>query len=124
MRSKFRWDDATTNSGHIVAAEHNNYYPNVTEIKLLVHPLLVGNQLKPTDSRCNGAKADIFNDLSGDTTTAKDSSDDKGQIAGYGPPVAFTCDGNQLLYLLVASSRIFDIQWSISCVILNQSKPP
>lgn len=94
MRLKFKWDDISTNCGHIVAAEHNNHYPHNNEIKLLVHPLLVEDPLRLVDLRCNGGKSGIFNDLSGETTTATDSSDDKGQIEGYGPPVAFTCDGN------------------------------
>lgn len=87
MRSKFKYDDISTNIGHIVAAEHNNYYPNATEIKLLVHPLLTG--IVPADVRDEAGKN--AND-STDTATNNLSSEDPGQISGYGPPVVFTCD--------------------------------
>lgn len=94
VRTKFKYDDISTNVGHIVAAEHNNYYPNATEIKLLVHPLLTGAM--SAELRENNSKNS--NDPNDTTTSNNLSSEDPGQISGYGPPVVFTCDSKYDLF--------------------------
>lgn len=93
VRSKFKYDDERTNVGHIIAAEYNNRYPEGTEIKLLVHPLLPGsttthllNRNSASDSGIEINAADAINELGGSI------NNQKGQIEGYGPPVVFTCD--------------------------------
>lgn len=91
VRSQFKSDDERTNVGHIVAAEYNNRYPEGTEIKLLVHPLLPGtsshltNRNSASDSGIEMSAADTINEHN-------NINNQKGQIEGYGPPVVFTCD--------------------------------
>lgn len=92
VRSQFKYDDEHTNIGHIVAAEYNNHYPEGTEIKLLVHPLLPGgtvnhvtNRNSANDSGIEMSATDVMNEQTA-------INNQKGQIEGYGPPVVFTCD--------------------------------
>lgn len=94
VRSQFKYNDQTTNVGHIVAAEYNNHYPEETEIKLLVHPLLPGgnvNQQQATANRNSGGDSGI--EMTTDAVSDQNGiNNQKGQIEGYGPPVVFTCD--------------------------------
>lgn len=91
IRSKFKYNDELTNVGHIVAAEYNNHYPESTQIKLLVHPLVKAgksntqNRNSASDSGIDMNAADAMNEQNG-------INNEKGQIEGYGPPVVFTCD--------------------------------
>lgn len=95
VRSQFKYNDERTNVGHIVAAEYTNHYPEDTEIKVLVHPLVKGatagnlslatNRNSATDSGIEMSMAELSADHNG-------SNNQKGQIEGYGPPVVFTCD--------------------------------
>lgn len=88
MRSQFKYNDELTNVGHVVAAEYNNHYPEGTEIKLLVHPLVKGGSASYTNRNSAG-------DSGIDMSAASDQNginNEKGQIEGYGPPVVFTCD--------------------------------
>lgn len=92
MRSQFKYDDEITNVGHIVAAEYNNHYPEGTEIKLLVHPLLPGGSVNNTATNRNSA-GDSGIEMATDAITEHNGiNNQKGQIEGYGPPVVFTCD--------------------------------
>lgn len=98
VRSKFKYDDELTNVGHIVAAEYNNHYPDGTEIKLLVHPLVKGSSVNQTNNNNNNRNSagDSGIEMSmADVSSATDYNginNQKGQIEGYGPPVVFTCD--------------------------------
>lgn len=101
MRSQFKFDDDHTNVGHIVASEYNNRYPEGTEIKLLVHPLLPGgtsshltNRNSASDSGIEMSAADTMNEHNG-------INNQKGQIEGYGPPVVFTCDSKYRAFCFV-----------------------
>lgn len=104
VRSKFKYNDEKTNVGHIVAAEYNNHYPEGTEIKLLVHPLVKGGSVNQSnfnninsnnhrnsagDSGIEMGIADVSADFNGGNAI---NNFQKGQIEGYGPPVVFTCD--------------------------------
>lgn len=94
VRSKFKYNDEQTNVGHIVAAEYNNHYPDGTEIKLLVHPLVKGGSVNQTNNNRNSA-GDSGIEMSIADVSATDYNginNQKGQIEGYGPPVVFTCD--------------------------------
>lgn len=97
VRSKFKYNDELTNVGHIVAAEYNNHYPDGTEIKLLVHPLVKGgsvNQMNNNNNRNSAGDSGIEMSMA-DVSLAADINginNQKGQIEGYGPPVVFTCD--------------------------------
>lgn len=71
LRSKYVASDVTTNVGHVVAAEFYTSYPAGTSIKLLVHPSL---------------------ECLAKSSSSEASNLDHGQVAGYGSPVAFTCD--------------------------------
>lgn len=96
VRSQFKYDNAATNIGHIVAAEHNNHYPTQTEIKLLVHPT---SKSLPKKLSC-----DAFNNLnnpSTDTSRVNPDIEVNGQIVGYGPPVVFTCDSKYQNRLMI-----------------------
>lgn len=75
IRSKFRWNDSTTNIGHIVASEKFYFYPENTSIKLLVHP---ANILYRSDMKSNENNRILM----------------ETQIEGYKPPIVFTCDVN------------------------------
>lgn len=75
LRGKYVAADTTTNVGHIVAAEFYTKYPPETSIKLLVHPSL----------ECLNGGATMAEAAAGQAT-------ERGQVAGYGVPVAFTCD--------------------------------
>lgn len=98
VRSNFKYNDELTNVGHIVAAEYNNHYPDGTEIKLLVHPLVKGgsvNQTNSTNNNRNSAGDSGIEMSMADVTSTADYNgvnNQKGQIEGYGPPVVFTCD--------------------------------
>lgn len=93
VRSQFKYDNEASNIGHIVASEHNNHYPSQTEIKLLVHPLTSKNL--PEDLNFDASKN--LSELFSDTITINPVIDVDGQIAGYGPPVVFTCDSKYLI---------------------------
>lgn len=96
MRSQFKYNDETTNVGHIVAAEYNNHYPEGTEIKLLVHPLLPGSTGNHTTINRNSA-GDSGIEMAPDALSDHYGIiNQKGQIEGYGPPVVFTCDSKYL----------------------------
>lgn len=74
LRSKYKYDDETTNIGHIIASEIiNNQYNEDKSIKILVYPSL--EALRGSDNHEDNlqAKQEI-------------------QIPGYGSPVVFTCD--------------------------------
>lgn len=71
LRGKYVASDVTTNVGHVVAAEFYTSYPAGTSIKLLVHPSL--------ECLARSGSAEAINV-------------ERGQVAGYGSPVAFTCD--------------------------------
>lgn len=71
VRAEYKYTDRRTNVGHVVAAEFNNRYAAGTSIKLLVHPAL-----------------DCFDGDGG----VGESVVERGQVEGYGAPVAFTCD--------------------------------
>lgn len=104
IRSQYKYTDEHTNVGHVVASEYNNHYPEGTEIKLIVHPLLKGcvgseasnlttndteQRSRHSPSALGTDSADTMNiPVSGSTS----STSEKGQIEGYGPPVVFTCD--------------------------------
>lgn len=90
VRSNFKFNDESTNVGHIVAAEYDNHYPEGTEIKLLVHPYL--NQTKNPMNRNSASDSGIETSMSDLTIEANGLNNQKGSIEGYGPPVAFTCD--------------------------------
>lgn len=68
LRNKYTYDDETTNVGHVVAPEFEYLYPDGTEIKILVHPVL---DILQKD--CEASQG--------------------GQIQGYGAPIAFTSVG-------------------------------
>lgn len=90
VRSKFKFNDESTNVGHIVAAEYDNHYPEGTEIKLLVHPYL--NPSKNLINRNSTSDSGIETSMSDLTIESNVFNNQKGLIEGYGPPVAFTCD--------------------------------
>lgn len=121
IRSQHKYNDEQTNVGHIVASEFDNHYPENTEIKLLVHPLLSGSSATIASTKRNSNESDgsgksnsnsnsnsssvkfrnSSNSLSGTSVGDRNSvklgnrsnvHNQKGQIEGYGPPVAFTCD--------------------------------
>lgn len=71
LRAQYRYDDERTNIGHVLAAQFVSQYPEGTSIKLLVYPELSAL------SRY---------------TTASNATNMQGTLAGYGQPVAFTCD--------------------------------
>lgn len=100
VRSQFKYNDETTNVGHIVAAEYNNHYPEGTEIKLLVHPLLPGGTVNHTITATNRNSAgDSGNEMTASDVVNEQNglNNQKGQIEGYGPPVVFTCDSKSLM---------------------------
>lgn len=68
LRNKYTYDDETTNVGHVVASEFEYQYPEGTEIKILVHPLL-----EILQQGCEASQG--------------------GQTPGYGAPIAFTSVG-------------------------------
>lgn len=105
VRAQYKYTDQRTNVGHIVASEFNNHYPDGTEIKLIVHPLLRGGNSskrvssgsmasRHSSSSLGSANGDRSNSgssiMSADETANREN--EKGQFEGYGPPVVFTCD--------------------------------
>lgn len=93
VRSQFKYNDEITNVGHVVAAEYNNYYPDGTEIKLLVHPLVKGETINHTTTNRNSAGDSGIEMSAADVTSDQNGvNNQRGQIEGYGPPVIFTCD--------------------------------
>lgn len=91
IRSEFKYNDESTNVGHIVAAEFNNNYSENTSIKLLVHPLM-------KSFNAEAVVEEMAEALAGDDRRSRSSTEgismnsEKGQVEGYGPPVVFTCD--------------------------------
>lgn len=92
VRSQFKYDDETTNIGHIVAAEYNNHYSDGTEIKLLVHPLIPGGTSNQIANRNSASDSGIEMAIDAMSDIHNGITKQKGQIEGYGPPVVFTCD--------------------------------
>lgn len=102
LRSQYKHNDTATNVGHIVAAEFSNRYPDKTSIKLLVHPSLtcLNDERKRISVRSDSGESGAIN---------VNNSNDKGQVDGYGPPFAFTCDSKlfcELSLFLLKSSHI------------------
>lgn len=94
VRSQFKYNDETSNVGHVVAAEYNNHYPEGTEIKLLVHPLIPGSTPSSQSIAANRNSAgDSGIEMATDALSFDQNgiNNQKGQIEGYGPPVVFTC---------------------------------
>lgn len=88
LRSKYVYDDDESNIGHVIAAELDNKYMNVTSIKLLVYPSL----------ECFQGK---FNEPHTDR-----NQENYQKIEGYANPIVFTCDINSniahvILHVLV-----------------------
>lgn len=76
LRSKYAYNDDNSNIGHIVAAELDNKYMNVTSIKLLVYP----------STECfQGRHMEICSDR---------SQENYQRLDGYTNPIVFTCDIN------------------------------
>lgn len=105
IRSQYKWTDARTNVGHIVASEFNNHYPDSTEIKLIVHPLVgggSGNKRVSSGSMVSRHSSSSLGSANGDRASLGGSiapmdeptnrENEKGQFEGYGSPVVFTCD--------------------------------
>lgn len=106
IRSQYKYTDERTNVGHVVASEFNNHYPDGTEIKLIVHPLLRGgNSNKRVSSgsmasrhsssslgSANGDRSSLGGSIAAADETITNRESEKGQFEGYGPPVVFTCD--------------------------------
>lgn len=76
LRSKYLFNDEKSNIGHIVAAELDSKYMNVTSIKLLVYPSM---ECFP------GRFTEPYSDRSQETYQKLD---------GYANPIVFTCDIN------------------------------
>uniref|UniRef100_A0A336MPB8 phosphatidylinositol 3-kinase n=1 Tax=Culicoides sonorensis TaxID=179676 RepID=A0A336MPB8_CULSO len=74
LRSHYRYDDETTNIGHVQAAQFSSQFAEGTSIKLLVYPELSA----------------LHSFTSGNVR----ASDIQGALTGYAPPIAFTCDIN------------------------------
>lgn len=88
VRSKYPFDDLETNIGHIIAAELDNTYMNVTSIKLLVYPSLECFQ-------------GVYNEPYSDR-----SQESHQKLEDYANPIVFTCDINSnishvILHVLV-----------------------
>lgn len=71
LRSQYHFDDEKTNIGHVLAAQFVSLYPEGTSIKLMVYP-----ELSALTRFASGTNATNI----------------QGTLAGYGQPVAFTCD--------------------------------
>lgn len=91
LRAQYVHSDTGTNVGHVVAAEFSNMYSEETSIKLLVHPSVA----------CLKRFATAASQRPNSSGSSTDSDGiEKGQIDGYGPPVAFTCDSMyNLIYI-------------------------
>lgn len=100
LRGQYKHNDITTNVGHIVAAEFSNRYPDKTSIKLLVHPSLT------CISNDEQKRISIRSD-SGESGAINVNSSDKGQVDGYGPPFAFTCDSKCVCSIILIISGTF-----------------
>jgi phosphatidylinositol-4-phosphate 3-kinase len=86
LRSQYNYDDIDTNIGHIIAAEIDSGYTNVSSIKLLVYPSKECFQNKLPDSQ--------------------HSQENYEKLDGYINPIVFTCDINSnvmhvILHVLV-----------------------
>lgn len=86
LRSQYNYDDVDSNIGHIIAAELDNGYTNVSSIKLLVYPSKECFQNKLPDSQ--------------------HSQENYEKLDGYINPIVFTCDINSnvmhvILHVLV-----------------------
>lgn len=105
IRAQYKYTDERTNVGHIVACEFDNHYPDGTEIKLIVHPLLrggAGNDRLSGGSMTSRHSSSSLGSANGDrvslggsiasTDESAHRETEKGKIEGYGPPVVFTCD--------------------------------
>lgn len=104
IRAQYKYTDERTNVGHIVASEFNNHYPDSTEIKLIVHPLLRGgssNKRVSSSSMASRHSSSSLGSANGDrgnslpimpTEEINNRENERGQFEGYGPPVVFTCD--------------------------------
>lgn len=76
LRSRYVYSDENSNIGHIIAAELDNTYMNVSSIKLLVYP----------STECfHGQHAQLFIDR---------NQENYHRLDGYTNPIVFTCDIN------------------------------
>lgn len=84
LRSQYKFDDDESNIGHIIAAELDNKYLNVSSIKLIVYPSLecfAGRYNEPFTDR---------------------NQENYQKLEGYGNPIVFTCDINSnILHVII-----------------------
>lgn len=97
LRNEYKYNDEITNIGYVIASDIDNPYPENTSIKLLVHPA-VTCMLNTNDYETRKYN---FNNGTDNTNGSISNDNNKGQIEGYGPPVAFTCDSMLLLNFLI-----------------------
>lgn len=83
LRSKYLFGDEESNIGHIVAAELDNKYLNVSSIKLIVYP----------SSECFEGK---YNEPHSDR-----NQENYQKLEGYANPIVFTCDINSNITLVI-----------------------
>ena len=84
LRSKYLYDDEESNIGHIVAAELDSQYLNVSSIKLIIYPAL----------ECFEGK---YNEPHSDRT------ENFQKLDGYAYPIVFTCDINSNIALVIVN---------------------
>lgn len=95
LRSKYVYGDDESNIGHIIAAELDNKYMNVTSIKLLVYPSLEcfeGRFIEPHSDR---------------------NQETYQKLDGYANPIVFTCDINSNI-LHVILHVLVDLEGKVS----------
>lgn len=83
LRSKYTFDDEKSNIGHIVAAELDNKYLNVSSIKLIIYPsyeCFEGKYNEPHSER---------------------NQENYQKLDGYANPIVFTCDINSNITLVI-----------------------
>jgi phosphatidylinositol-4-phosphate 3-kinase len=83
LRSKYTFDDETSNIGHILAAELDNKYLNVSSIKLMIYPSF----------ECFEGK---YNEPHSDR-----NQENFQKLEGYANPIVFTCDINSNITLVI-----------------------
>lgn len=109
LRSEYKFNDLTTNVGHVVAAEFSNIYPEKTSIKLLVHPAF--------ECMITGV------DRSHNSPETPNNYQERGEVEGYGHPVVFTCDSKYLIhfsyYSLIYIDYIFIVCTTVEHVIMH-----
>jgi phosphatidylinositol-4-phosphate 3-kinase len=85
LRSKYLHDDDESNIGHIVAAELDSQYLNVSSIKLIIYPsqeCFEGNYNEPPSDR---------------------NQENYQKLDGYANPIVFTCDINSTVSLVIVN---------------------